>query len=95
MLLVILNVCEVKQEVSAFCMDAKGTEDKNYSYQYLERLKYGLLFCVRAQLHPGEILSQSPLFSESVLKHLFLSFQIPSYHAHTCAFPLPLPPQYF
>lgn len=42
--LVILNVCEAKQEVSAFCMDVKGTEDKNYIYQYLVRLKYGLTY---------------------------------------------------
>lgn len=44
MLLVTLNVCKAKQEVSAFCMDAKGTDDKNFIYQYLERLKYGLTY---------------------------------------------------
>lgn len=29
-----------RKKVHAFCMDAKGTEGKNYTYWYLERLKY-------------------------------------------------------
>lgn len=33
MLLIILNVRKAEKKVHAFCMDAKGTEGKNYIYQ--------------------------------------------------------------
>lgn len=71
-----------------FCVDAKGTEDKNYIYQYLEMLKYGLAYrtFIKTMLEHNFILERSceslnffsPLFSESVLKHLFFFFNFPN-----------------
>lgn len=37
-------VKQKKKKVYAFCTDAKGTEGKNYIYQYLERLKHGQIY---------------------------------------------------
>lgn len=80
-------------------MDAKGTEDKKYSYQYLERLKYGLnFFKIKTVSEHNFILERCcpnlPSFQNLFLCIIFFLSKSPSYHTHTCAFPLPLPPQY-
>lgn len=74
MLFVILNVHKAEKKVHAFCMDAKGTEGKNYTYCYLERLKYVGIYWT---------------FVKMVLEHNFILGRSCPYHSRVFLPPFP------